>query len=376
MYGNLEEIQISDILRVIELSQKSGVLLISNSSPFTPHNKDFIVFCNRGKITYVADNNSFNLVRIYDFLCHYDLENSLGIFSQELISSSHIPEYEAILLLGQEQIISNHQAKKILHNIINESLFQLLLVSQGSFIWQENYQLQPQIIRFSINLLLNDLIVKKKLWQEYYPYIYSVNQCPMIQNQDRLTPNLKEKNTRDFLRLMDGKTSLIQISRYLNQDLIDITKAIFLSVENGWITLSNSGLKNVFPIPTKRNNFYVVYITKDVNWTSTLTLLLKDKNYDLLVINDLGEGFNKIFELNPSLILLEMDNFNIEGDYFCHIIKKHENFTKIPIIVITNHYQFISNLKHKLLGVTEYITKSAITKDLINIIEKYISPLN
>jgi twitching motility two-component system response regulator PilG len=372
MYGNLQEISIGKILQLIESEQRSGVLFVENSSLTTRENNIFIVFCFLGKITYAADHNSFSLIRIHDFLRHYQLENSLIELSQELIYSNNIPEYEAILLLGQKQILSNYQSKKILQSIIQETLFHLFLLSKGHFTWQENYKLQPQILCLKITPLVQKLNLQQQLWQQYYPFIKFSSQCPLIEDKAKLKATLREHNYSSLSTWMDGKTSLIQLSRYLNKDLVTMAKAIYPSIEMGWVKLLNNQDRSSLKPEKATGNTNIVYVTKDLDWTSSLSILLKNKNYKLLVISDLGEGFKMIWENLPSLVLLEMEDFQLNSDYFCKIIRSNKNLIDTPIIVITNHYRFIDNLKHKIAGATEYLTKSAIAKNLLNIIEKYL----
>lgn len=372
MYGNLEEIGVGDILQLIESGQKSGVLFIETSSLSIEKNDIFVVFCCFGKIIYAADNNSFSLIRIYDFLYHYKLQSNLAKLSSELIASSHIPEYESILLLGQKQVISNNQAKTILKNIIEEIIFQLLLLPKGSFVWQENYQLQPQMIQLKIEEVLQKLCLQQQSWLQYYPHIQYCEQCPVIKDKDKLKTYLDTDTYDRFCELMDGKKSLVQLSRYWHQDLLTFTADVFPYLEKGWITLLDNSNQDKFTQEKPRTIKYIIYLTKDKHWSSSLSVFLKNKDYQLLVVSDLSQAFQMIFELNPHLILLEMDEFNFNSDRFCQMIRNDKKLAKTPIIVITNYYKFINNLKHKIVGATEYITKSVFTKDLLKIIEKHI----
>lgn len=372
MYGNLQEISISNILQLIESGQRSGVLFLETPSLGRQENQIFIIFCYFGKITYAADHNSFSLGRIYDFLRHYKLENIVTELSQELLASNNIPEYEAILLLGQKQIISNYQSQKILQSIIQETLFNILLLSKGHFTWQENYTLQPQIMRLTISQILPKLNIQKHLWLQCYPYIKFSNQYPVIKDEAKLKATLTENTYSSFCQWIDGKTSLIELSRYLNKDLITIAKAIYPWVEMGWVKLldQENHLSSDRKNTVEKNK--VIYLTKDLHLTASLKILFKQTKYELLILNDLGEGLTMIFDKLPNLILLEMNDFNFNSDYFCKIIRNNQQLINTPIIVITNHYQFLENLKHKIAGATEYITKSVITKDFFNVIKKYL----
>ena len=372
MYGNLQEIDIGSILQLIEAGQKSGVLLVEACSEKRGKENVFVIFCCWGKIIYAADNSSFNLVRLRDYLQFHKLENNWGELSHELITSSNIPEYEAILILGQKQILSINQSQKILQNMIEEIIFNVFSLSQGNFVWQQNFNLQPQIICLKISPLVQKINHQLQLWKQYYPYIQFIDQYPVIGDRDKLSASLTKNAYSSLSHWMDGKTSLGQLARYLNRDVVTIAKAIYPYLEMGWVKLLTIS-DQVCPQEKKVTpSLDALCVTQDLQWGFKLNHLIKAQGYQLSLASNLSKALSLVFETRPSLIFWEMESSWPDSYDFCRMVRIFPEFKHTAVIIVTNHHIFLEDLRNKMLGATEYMTKSMITKDLSLLINKYL----
>lgn len=372
MYGNLQEIDVGSILQMIELTQKSGVLLIETQSVNTEDNNIYIIFSFLGKIIYAADNSSYNLIRLQEYSRHYKLENSFKELSSQLISLGNICEYETILVLLQKQIISSNQSKVIVEQIIEEILFNILPLSKGTFVWQQNYNLQPQIINLEITPLLQKINYQLQLWKQFYPYIKYSSQCPLIEDEAKLRATLTKNAYYNLTTWMDGKTSFRQLTRYLNKDLITIGKAIYPCIEMGWVSLLTKSNEEISSPQKSPLNDQIICITKDINWASNLEIVLKQNSYKLLIINNPHQIINLILENLPDLILWEIEMLSPNNYEFCRMLRQYEKLANIPIIFIANQYLFMEDLRYKVAGATAYISKTIFTKNLLTFMAKYL----
>ena len=372
MYGNLREIDIGSILQLIEVGHKSGVLLVETCSGKREEENIFVIFCCWGKIIYVADKSSFNLVRLHDYLQFHKLESSWEELSHQLITASNIPEYEAILVLGQQQILSTNQGRKILQNMVEEILFNLFSLSQGNFVWQQNFSLQPQIICLKISPLVQKINRQLQLWKQCYPYIQFATQCPVIKDRAKLSAALTQNAYSSLSNWMDGKTSLRQLARYLNRDIVAIARGIYPYIEMGWVKLLTTG-KEVYPQEKKvTSSLDVVCVTQDLNWGSKLNGLIEAQGYQLSLVSDPSIALSEVFQTLPSLIFWEMEISWPESYNFCRTLRIFPEFKHTAVIIVVKQYIFLESLRNKMSGATEYMTKSAIAKDLSLLIKKYL----
>lgn len=326
-----------------------------------------------GKIIYAADDHSFNLKRLQDYSRYYQLENQFKEISPQLIFLGNIPEYEAILVLLQQQIINSNQTRQIIKNIIEEILFNTLSLSKGDFSWEQNYNLQPQMVSFKIHSLLKKISYQLQLWQQYYPYIKSSTQCPVVKNDAKLRSILTKNTYLNLTIWMDGKTSLRKLARYLNKDLITITKTIYPWIEMGWLNLLNTSNQSPkIPEETTVIQPNIICITKDQNWAENLEIVFKQHNYSLSIINNSQEIFNIVLNNLPSLIIWEIEVLTSNDYELFRMLREYKTAQNIPIIFIVNQDNFLTKLKYQIAGATDYLSKTFFTENILDFIEKYI----
>ena len=214
MHGNLQDIDLSSLLDFVELKQKSGVLFIEKE-PLSKTNTEnfYFIFFYLGKIVYGGDQQSFNLIRLQNYLSYYNLDEKLKLISTELITSLSMAEYEALILLSKKQVISRQQETDILAQIIKETLFSTLSLNRGFFSFNCYYYLQPQINTFQIEEFLPQVYSSLRQWKQCSGYIKSSEYCPIISDHLKLKAFFNDKLYQNLSSRIDGKTSFQQLAR-------------------------------------------------------------------------------------------------------------------------------------------------------------------
>ena len=64
-----------------------------------------------------------------------------------------------------------------------------------------------------------------------------------------------------------------------------------------------------------------------------LQTLLKNYGYDAVILNDFNDVKNKVLQMNPDLILLDINLPNLNGEIVLKEIRKESN---IPVIMVTS----------------------------------------
>ena len=64
-----------------------------------------------------------------------------------------------------------------------------------------------------------------------------------------------------------------------------------------------------------------------------LQTLLKNYGYDAMILNDFNDVKNKVLQMNPDLILLDINLPNLNGEMVLKEIRKESN---IPVIMVTS----------------------------------------
>ena len=81
-------------------------------------------------------------------------------------------------------------------------------------------------------------------WKQLYPHIQSPEQLPLLADIAQLNSSLPEATVNKLQHWADGKTSLRQLARYLNRDILTVAKAIYPYVQQGWLQLVYSDTSN------------------------------------------------------------------------------------------------------------------------------------
>jgi twitching motility two-component system response regulator PilG len=406
MQGTLNEIDIRSILQLIELGQRTGELFVeAYSSPVQGTGENvgarrasipyreaklkepgpfwFVFFLN-GQIAYASDGTG-SLLRLRDYLRRYRADTTLNTLEVPLIDAINAPEYGYLWALLENHILTPAQGRSIIRSMVHETLFDLLSLHQGSFIFDIGPALAPQLTTLEIAPLVAKIMKQVQEWKQFHPHIQSPNHCPVIADAVSLRAALPENAFKTLERQLDGKTSLRQLARYLNRDVLTVARAIYPYVQKGWVQLQThtseetavsrrvgmsmeSGATQANKIPR------VVCIDDDVAIGKTVEYILKPQGYEATAISNPLKALSLVFQLKPDLILCDIAMPDLEGYEICAMLRKSTAFRQTPIIMLTGKDGFIDRVRARMVGATDYLTKPFGESELLMLLERYIGP--
>ncbi|AFY42245.1 response regulator [Nostoc sp. PCC 7107] len=393
MQGNLNEIDIRSILQLIALGQRTGQLLVEagfhkqdnlsqDETLRHRHSKNsrkqswFVFFLN-GQVIYCQAGDS-NLSRIEDYLRHYRVETELEQRQHTSIATQNVPEYGYLWTLLEKNIISPKIAHSIIHRLVQETLFDLLSLHQGSFIFRQGAALAPQLTSLEIAPLVTRITQQVQEWKRLYPQIQSPEQLPVLADTAELRSSLPEATVNKLQHWADGKTSLRQLSRYLNRDLLTVAKAIYPYVLQGWLQLVDSATTNsqtVVPMLGGGENHRprIVCIDDTTTICEAVESILKLHGYEAIALNQPLEALGLLFQLRPDLILCDIAMPELDGYEICNMLRHSTAFRLVPIIMLTGKDGFIDRVRARMVGATDYLTKPFDDSELLMLVEKYVN---
>jgi len=392
MQGNLNEIDIRSILQLIELGQRTGQLLVEASvhkkdnltqdeSVRHRHSKNsrkqswFVFFLN-GQIIYCQAGDS-NLSRIDDYLHHYRVEPQIDLKQNLSLSTQNVPEYGYLWILLERNILSPKIAHSIIYRLVQETLFDLLSLHQGSFIFRQGAALAPQLISFEITPLMAKITQQVQEWKRLYPQIQSPEQIPILADTTEIISSLSATTVKKLQHWADGKTTLRQLARYLNRDLLTIAKAISPYVQQGWLQLVDSATTNsqtLTPESVEQENHpRIVCIDDTTTICEAVESILKLHGYEAIALTNPLEALGLMFQLRPDLILCDIAMPELDGYEICNMLRHSTAFRLVPIIMLTGKDGFIDRVRARMVGATDYLTKPFDDSELVMLVEKYVN---
>ncbi|XHX80641.1 MAG: response regulator [Stenomitos frigidus ULC029] len=399
----MNEIDIRSILQLIELGQRTGELFVEAypsqpsgmGNPGVVYVQDvraskalaeqywFVFFLN-GQIVYAADRAT-SLSRLADYLRRYRAEGTLSSLVVPSIATTNAPEYGYLWALLENHTLTPAQGRSIIQSMVHETLFDLLSLHQGSFIFELGPALSPQLTTLEMSPLLAKIMKQVQEWKQFHPHIQSPDQCPTIADLAMLQETLSKRTLATLDRYADGRTSIRQIARYLNRDSLTVARAIYPYVQKGVIQLiyeatkgnePNSGFKSVrskeFGRLSEPRSLRVVCIDDGVTVCKTVELILRQHGYEATAIDNPLKALSLVFQLKPDLILCDIAMPELDGYEICAMLRKSTAFRQIPIVMLTGKDGFIDRVKAKMVGATDYLTKPFGESELLMLVEKYI----
>lgn len=397
MQGNLNEIDIRSILQLIEIGQRTGELLVEaysdrltpnreidpslglHSSSALPTRSWFVFFLN-GQIVYATDSSS-NLFRLRDYLRRYQVASDLNTLQVSGDGTYNIPEYNYLWALLEHNFLTPSQGRKIIHSIIHETLFDLLSLHQGTFIFENAPALTPQLTTLKISSAVIKIMQQMQQWKQLHPLITSCAQCPVVTNKLQLHQYLPASTINNLEHWADGKTSLRQLARYLNRELVTVARAIYPFLQKGWVQLIYPAVSNTtaitdLPQCSLTKTFKIVCVAGSLANSQFFEPILNQhrQKIEVIFLEDWSTALNSLFQIKPDLIFCDLVlSSPLNGYEFCAMLRRSSIFRSTPIILVSRKDLFIERIKARMLGATDYLIVPVIEQQLLSSIEKYLN---
>ena len=408
MQGELSEIDVRSILQLVELGQRTGQLLVEpyegvafsgasmgrTSSPTqTGIGRAMYVFFMNGRIIY-AGKPDIGITRLRGFLTR--LRSTKALDSLDRLASSidyrsghssghpsdnapeSAPEYGSLWALLENRTLSSGDARDILHSMVHETLFDLLSLRQGHFIFEIGAPLSPQLESFEIMPVVTQVMHQVQEWKQWHPQIHSPEQVLTIVDGAALAEALPSSTLHTLLTYVDGETSLRQIARLLNRDLSSVTRALYPCVQRGWIQVSSGGerlerrLAQGLTSGVQRQSPCIACLDDAATVRHTVESILQRHGYQSVLLDHPVSALSRFFETKPDLILCDITMPDLDGYEICAMLRQSTIFRQTPIVMLTGRDGFIDRVRAQMVGATDYLAKPFGEDELVTIVEKYV----
>ena len=101
------------------------------------------------------------------------------------------------------------------------------------------------------------------------------------------------------------------------------------------------------------------------NIVASLEFLMKQRGYDVLVVNNGQDALIAVGEFGPDLILLDVMMPRLSGYDLCQKVRENPAWQGIKIIMLSAKGRDVEVTKGMAIGADAYVTKPFSTKDLI-----------
>jgi twitching motility two-component system response regulator PilG len=344
----------------------------------------FFFFC-QGQLTYATayplagTSPGPKSQRLLDHLQRYSFQGDLDTL---LIPppTAHVPEYGYLWALLEQGLLTPTQARKIVRSLICETLFDVLGLYQGRFLFLTTLPLSPQLVTLEISVTLPKVLKQIYDWKQFYPLLRSPDQRLKVGDLGSIREQISEEALKIIEAWSDGTHSIRQISRYLNRDIVSVIRVLHPYIQTGTFQIlppvpadrsdSSEDLEDVLdPRPPR-----IVCVDADAQMRKGIETLLNHQGYEATSLGNAFKALSLLFQLKPDLLLYSMAMVEIGGYEMCAMLRQSSVFRHTPIIMMTEETAWLDRMRGNMAGVTDYLTKPFRSQDCLGIVEKYVGP--
>jgi tetratricopeptide (TPR) repeat protein len=232
--GPLRELGIQDVLQLLELAAKTGVLTVRSERL----NDEAIVHFTRGEIVFAVRRRSTRrlgqlLIRAGK-LTRADLERSLE--GQRTDPTKRLAE----ILLDMDVVTADELARQLRFQM-EETIYELMSWEEGYFKFEERAEIASQrlLARVRVDSLLMEGARRLDEWSRLQTRVPNPEAIPALApaSERDVTPLELTSEEWEILAVVDGERDVRQIAADLGRSTFDIGKTLYGMVAAGIVTV-------------------------------------------------------------------------------------------------------------------------------------------
>ena len=80
-----------------------------------------------------------------------------------------------------------------------------------------------------------------------------------------------------------------------------------------------------------------------------------------------------ISDTQPDLMLLDVQLPQMDGYQVCHVVRRHQDFRHLPIVLLSGKDSLVDRVRGKLAGSTDYLSKPFDPAELVWTVKRYLT---
>lgn len=312
----------------------------------------------------------------------------------------------AINCLIKEYNLSALEKVKVINQLTQDALESFFHLTKGDYSTSHNKSFLVSLEQgFNVKEVLTVWHTKKEAWQKFSPLITSPYQRPYCPNLQGIKKLIASKSSHLLLKIaqLKGKISIRQLSILMKLDDCKLAELLYPYLRSKVVqlydplppfdqlpSLSSSpkslrasnpllkGLKQTTTInktqdiPEKTKSRKIVCIDDSETMLNTFKRYLDSDNTELFMLSNPTVAINKLFEIKPDLLLVDIAMPGINGDQLSKILKRSSAFQNLPIVIVSADSKKIEEAQQKGNIANDFLPKPFSQNDLISVVNKHL----
>ncbi|WOD37658.1 response regulator [Nodosilinea sp. E11] len=377
------------IFSVLKHQSFSGELFWSS-----PTGHHWTLFINQGQVLY-GTGGVHPIRQWYRQVRAHAPELDLGQLAlpQGATSPSvwlHCWDYHLLLDWFRQGYLSKKALGTIIANIIADILFDVVQSRATQYQLTRYPALDPnQAPIYPDNT--ERLFAITDLWQSWLEVgleAYSPNLAPVIVHPEKIQTHVSPQVYTSLIHLLDGQRSLRDLAVKLGQDVLTLTQVLQPYIRAGWISLVEiadyapvigAGL-NASTVKNAGNKLCdrsvtIACVDDSPMVCQTLGQVIRAADYNFVAITEGVKAIPILLAQKPDLIFLDLVMPDASGYEICSNLRKISYFKNVPIIILSGNDGLVDQVRARLLGATDFLSKPIEPIVILSVIQKYLKHL-
>lgn len=283
-------------------------------------------------------------------------------------------DYQFICEQWQSGQLSLQQARQLALTISQEAFVHMMTIDDTRLRFDADSRLDTLILSISVEEIIVPVKQLIYQWQEIRPQINSPFTRVYLSNLDSLYqllwPQLQSAKAIESYQLaLTQNLCLYSIATQLNVDVLSLSHLLQLLVRDRSVQISRYGQ------PLVQERLVIAYIDDDRTRQNIVKQIMEDQGYKVIGLTKPAAVIDRLTHFQPMLVLLDINMPDIDGYQLCQILHKLPSLKSVPILMLGDSDRLLDRLKAKIVGASDYVTKPITPKNLMNLVNKYMSQM-
>jgi chemotaxis family two-component system response regulator PixG len=368
----------------------SGQLIWVDSS-----GQEWTFLLDQGKILY-GTGNRYSTKRWRRCIRRYYPEFKLDVqtLKNELadldrITNCNCWEYELLYAWMMRGKISEQHMVDIIQAIFEEVLFDLVQAGNTTYRLERSpirAMTEPSALPAAPLIGINEdaaLSAVQRLWQAWIAADltgYAPILAPIITQQNQIYAATSPEVYEMLTTLLDGENSLRDLAVKTQRDLLQLTQALQPYLQLEWVELVAPPEQPAptFPAGPRRTPAIpfetpiIACIDDSPLICQTLERVVQTAGYRFIGITEASRAIAILLAKKPNLIFLDLVMPETNGYEICSQLRKVTLFKETPIIILTGNDGIVDQVRARLLGASDFLSKPMEPAVILNAIQKHL----
>lgn len=301
--------------------------------------------------------------------------------------------YSVLLFLLRKQLITREKASELITDKATETIFDIFQTETketlkiGLQTKSDSYFLVSSSAK-SISLLnVEDALIVARQnwlsWQQTGLEDWSPNLAPIMRDGNMLRAQVSRIIYQNFLRLLDGESTLRDLSYRMDKEIGKLTSSLLPYVTQELFELVevkdieppqyHLQLLNILKKQAARNAPLIACIDDSPQICKIMEQIIIKHGYRFVGIQESLQALPKLLEVNPELIFLDIGMPVVNGYEICAQIRRVSKLRNIPIVFLTGNDGIVDRMRAKVAGASAFVAKPIDIEKILGAIKSHLN---